>query len=35
MVNPRQIWLAEVKGNEKFFKVKVFSDFDFGYFKRN
>ena len=28
----RQILLAEVRGNKRFFKVKVLSDFDFGYF---
>ena len=30
MVHWRQILLAEVKGNKKFFKVKALSDFDFG-----
>ena len=34
-VNLRQILLAEVRGNEKFFKVKVLSDFDFGDFWKN
>ena len=31
MVHPIQISLADVRGNERFFKVKVFSDFDFRY----
>ena len=32
MVQPRQISFAEVRGNKRFFKVKVLSDFDFGQF---
>ena len=35
MVNLRQISLPEVRGNERFFKVKVLSDFDFGDFWKN
>ena len=34
-VNLRQILLAEVTAKKSFFKVKVLSDFDFGYFWRN
>ena len=35
MVHWRQISLAEVRGNKRFFKVKVLSDFDFGQVLRN
>ena len=34
-VHPRQIFLAEVKGNEGFIKLKVLSDYDFRDFWRN
>ena len=34
-VNPRQLLLAEVRGIKSFFKVKVLSNFDFGYFWKN
>ena len=35
MVHLRQILLAEVRGNKRFFKVKVLSKFNFGDFGRN
>ena len=34
-VHPKQILIAEVRGNERFFKVKVLSDFEFGHFWEN